>query len=192
VSKRVWGGGLCLLAVIGYTAYGQAPSKPAAPASTAPTAGAPAAAAPAGGGGTQTPQALVDATPKGKLKNPYTDDNAAIVAAGKDVYFHSGCNGCHGGGGGGGMCPPLTNDTWVYGGDDDTLFRLVTLGSDALQAKGYTRVGMEHVVGPMPPMGAIVPTADDLWKILTFVRSKYTGSPTSKFGSPPEAPPPPG
>jgi len=151
---------------------------------------APAAATPAAGGA--TPAALVDSTPKGKLKNPYTDDNAAIVAAGKDLYFHSGCNGCHGGGGGGGMCPPLTNDIWVYGGDDDTLFRLVTLGSDGLQAKGYTRVGMERVVGPMPPMGAIVPTADDLWKILAFIRSKYTGSPAAKFGSPPDAPPPPG
>ena len=88
------------------------------------------------------------------------------------------------------MCPPLTNDIWVYGGDDDTLFRLVTLGSDALQAQGYTRTGMEHVVGPMPPMGPIVPTTDDLWKILTFVRSNYHGSPAAKFGSPPDAPPP--
>jgi hypothetical protein len=28
------------------------------------------------------------------------------------------------------MCPPLTNDTWVYGADDDTLFRLIALGSE--------------------------------------------------------------
>jgi hypothetical protein len=183
VSKRVWVSCLAAAAtLIGACAQGQTSATPAA---------APAAAAPAAGAGDKsTPQALVDSTPKGKLKNPYTDDNAAIVAAGKDVYFHSGCNGCHGGGGGGGMCPPLTNDIWVYGGDDDTLFRLVTLGSDGLQAKGYMRVGMEHVVGPMPPMGAIVPTADDLWKALTFIRSKYTGSPAAKFGSPPEAPPP--
>jgi hypothetical protein len=90
------------------------------------------------------------------------------------------------------MCPPLINDIWVYGGDDDTLFRLVTLGSDALQSKGYMRVGMEHVVGPMPPMGAIVPTDDDLWKILTFVRSNYDGSPKCKFGCPVDAPPPAG
>ncbi len=45
------------------------------------------------------------------------------------------------------MCPPLTNDTWVYGGDDDTLFRLVVLGSDELQKAGYTRKGRENVVG---------------------------------------------
>jgi len=174
-----------LLAIIGCGAHSQDLQAKAAAADAAPAK--PAAGAPAGG---QTTAARVESTPKGQLKNPYTDDNAAIVAAGKDLYFHAGCNGCHGGGGGGGMCPPLTNDTWVYGGDDDTLFRLVTLGSDALQAKGYMRVGMEKVVGPMPPMGAIVGTDDDLWKIITFVRSKYTGSPTSKFGSPPEAPPP--
>ena len=50
----------------------------------------------------------------------------------------AGCNGCHGGGGGGGMCPPLTNDTWVYGRDDDTLFRLITLGTDDLQKQGLS------------------------------------------------------
>ena len=49
------------------------------------------------------------------------------------------CSGCHGGTGGGGMCPPLTNDVWVYGGDDDTLFRLVAYGSQTLQSKGYGR-----------------------------------------------------
>jgi mono/diheme cytochrome c family protein len=185
VSKRVWVGLLAAATMIGACAQGQTPTTPAA---AAPAAGA----APAASAVDlkATPTAIIEKAPKGSLKNPYTDDNAAIVAAGKDVYFHSGCNGCHGGGGGGGMCPPLTNDTWVYGGDDDTLFRLVTLGSDALQSKGYMRVGMEHVVGPMPPMGAIVPTGDDLWKLLTFVRSKYTGSPAAKFGSPPEALPP--
>lgn len=182
MSKRVWGSCLCVLAIIGVGAQAQTPAKPAA--------AAPAAAAPAGAA--VTPMARVEAAPKGTLKNPYTDDNAAIVAQGKAFYFQSGCNGCHGGGGGGGMCPPLTNDIWVYGGDDDTLFRLVTLGSDALQAKGYTRIGMEKVVGPMPPMGPIVPTDDALWKIITFIRSNYHGSPGSKFGTPPDAPPPPG
>jgi mono/diheme cytochrome c family protein len=84
------------------------------------------------------------------------------------------------------MCPPLTNDTWVYGGDDDTLFRLVTLGTDELQKQGYMREGRENVVGPMPPFGAIIKNADDLWKILAFVRSKYSGDPAYKFGTPPD------
>jgi len=132
--------------------------------------------------GTMTPPDRVRAAAKGSLKNPYKDDNADIVAQGQKLFMHSGCNGCHGGNGGGGMCPPLTNDVWVYGGDDDTLFRLVTLGSDELQKAGYTRKGHENVVGPMPPHGTIVKTDDDLWKIITFIRSNYHGSPDKKFG----------
>lgn len=138
-----------------------------------------------GGGGPMTPVDRVNATKQGELKNPYKDDNADIVAQGQKVFMHSGCNGCHGGNGGGGMCPPLTNDTWVYGGDDDTLFRLVTLGSDELQKRGYTRKGHENVVGPMPPHGMIVKTDDDLWKIITFIRSNYHGAPEKKFGDQP-------
>jgi mono/diheme cytochrome c family protein len=138
------------------------------------------AAAPAAAGGVTAVQ-LVNSTPKGQLKNPFKDDDAAAVEDGRKAYFRAGCNGCHGGNGGGGMCPPLTNDTWVYGGDDDTLFRLVSLGSDELQSKGYTRTGHENVVGPMPPMGAIVASADTLWHILAFVRS-----PECKFGCPAE------
>ncbi len=133
-------------------------------------------------GSTMTPVERADATPKGQLKNPYSDTDAAIVAAGGQLWLNNGCNGCHGGGGGGGMCPPVTNDVWVYGGDDDTLFRLVAYGSQTLQEKGYTRKGMENVVGPMPQMGQLVKTDDDLWRILVFIRSKYDGAPECKFG----------
>ena len=132
------------------------------------------------------PADLVKSTPKSKLVNPYKDAQADIVAQGGKLLQSYSCSGCHGGGGGGGMCPPLINDTWVYGGDDDTLFRLVTLGSDELQKHGYSRIGLEKVVGPMPPFGAIIKSSDDLWKILTFVRSKYNGDPAYKFGAPPE------
>jgi mono/diheme cytochrome c family protein len=136
------------------------------------------------------PPDLVKNTPKGKLVNPYKDTQADVVAQGEQFLRSYGCSGCHGGNGGGGMCPPLTNDIWVYGGDDDTLFRLVALGSDELQKQGYTRIGRENVVGPMPPMGTIVKSADDLWKILAFVRSKYSGDPGYKFGAPPDPPNP--
>jgi mono/diheme cytochrome c family protein len=143
---------------------------------------APAAAAPAGDGKTMTPVQRADSTPQGQLKNPYTDSDQAVVAAGQQLYLNYGCNGCHGGTGGGGMCPPLTNDVWVYGGDDDTLFRLVSYGSQILQSKGYTRKAQENVVGPMPQMGVVVKTDDDLWKILAFVRANYHGAPECKFG----------
>ncbi len=131
-----------------------------------------------------SPTDLEKQIPKGKLKDPYTDSQADIVAQGESLFRSYSCSGCHGGTGGGGMCPAVTNDTWVYGGDDDTLFRLVALGSDALQQEGYTRTGHENVVGPMPPMGGIVKNADDLWKIITFIRAHYSGDPAYKFGAP--------
>lgn len=148
------------------------PPVPAAPSTPAP-------AAPANG---MTPVQRADATPKGQLKNPYSDTDAPVVESGNQFYLKYACSGCHGGNGGGGMCPPLTNDVWVYGGDDDTLFRLVAYGTEALQAKGYSRKGTENVVGPMPPMGQIVQTDDELWRILAFVRSNYHGAPECKFG----------
>ena len=113
------------------------------PAAARPPAGGEAAA---GGGecckpGDTTPTLdLIKATPKGGLHNPYADKvtDAAFAEEGHKAYLSAGCNGCHGGGGGGGMCPPLTNDTWVYGPDDDTLFRLIALGTDELKDAGLS------------------------------------------------------
>jgi mono/diheme cytochrome c family protein len=142
--------------------------------------------APAGGGdpAKTAPADLVKNTPKGQIKNPYKDTQADIVSQGEALFRSYSCSGCHGGTAGGGMCPPITNDTWVYGGDDDTLFRLVTLGSDELQKAGYTRIGHENVVGPMPPFGSIVKSSDDLFKMLAFIRAHYDGDPAYKFGAP--------
>ena len=128
----------------------------------------------------------IKATPQGGLHNPYNDQIDKIAEEGHKKYLSLGCNGCHGGGGGGGMCPPLTNDVWVYQGDDDTLFRLVSLGSDGLQKAGYVRVKHEVVVGPMPPFGGIIKTSDDLWKVIAWIRSvnpdlvKLEGTPYAK------------
>lgn len=127
-------------------------------------------------------------TPKGELRNPYVDTDAALVEQGRRLYMRTGCNGCHGGGAGGGMCPPLSNDTWVYGGDDDTLFRLVSEGSEQLMKEGFSRKGKESVTGPMMPFGAILQSEDDLWKIITFIRSNYRGAPVKKFGDNPATP----
>lgn len=158
----------------------------AAPAPAAPAAGGDAAAPAAGGDAgacckaddTTPPLDLIKATPKGGLHNPYKDKIADMTEVGHKKYLSAGCNGCHGGGGGGGMCPPLTNDTWVYGPDDDTLFRLIALGSDGLKATGYHRVKQEVVVGPMPPFGGIIKTSDDMWKIISWIRSVNPSSAT--------------
>ena len=121
-----------------------------------------------------SPRDRVESTPKGKLKNPFTDDEA-MELEGHKRYMGNSCNGCHGGTGGGGMCPPLSNEVFVYGSDDDTLFRLITLGSDDLAKLGYYRKGMEGVVGPMPPYGDIIKTDEELWKIIAWIRTVFNG-----------------
>ena len=63
------------------------------------------------------------------------------------------CSGCHGGGGGGGMCPAVIDGVWIYGGDDDTLFRLVAYGSQILQSKGYSRQAYGERGRPHAPDG---------------------------------------
>jgi mono/diheme cytochrome c family protein len=114
-------------------------------------------------------------TPRGELRNPYTDV-AKVAEEGRKIYLSHDCNGCHGGGGGGGMAAPLTNEVWVYGADDDTLFRIIALGTGALspgnafQQQGFVRKGSESVVGPMPPFGEILRTNDDIWKIISWIR----------------------
>lgn len=116
------------------------------------------------------PLVLLTETAKGGLTNPYLGD-AEAIEKGHELFLANSCNGCHGGNGGGGMGPALSNGVWVYGREDDTLFRLVTLGSDGLQENGYSRIAREKVVGPMPSYEGIIENADDLWKILAFVRS---------------------
>lgn len=144
--------------------------------STEPAKAAPAGAAAAGVDLTKPmpPLERVASSPKGSLKNPYTDNKQAIEE-GRKLYFGKSCNGCHGGTGGGGMCPPLSNVVWVYGDNDDTLFRLVTLGSVDLQKDGYVRKGSENVVGPMPPFGELINSDQDLWKIIAWIRTTFNG-----------------
>lgn len=148
-----------------------APADKAAPAAAEKSEAAPAAAA----GAKMTPIQRVESTEKGKLKNPFDWKDPEVAKEGHKVYMGLSCNGCHGGGGGGGMCPPLTNETWVYGGDDDTLFRLIVLGSKDLQAKGYARKGQEGVVGPMPPYKDLVDDEDKVWKAVAWIRSVWGG-----------------
>jgi mono/diheme cytochrome c family protein len=153
-------------------------SAPATPPAAAPAAGA-AAPAPLSKEELMKPMKPLEranSAPKGTLKNPYTD-NPEAIAEGKKFYFGKSCNGCHGGGGGGGMCPPLTNTVWVYGSDDDTLFRLVSYGTDELKKHGYSRKGTESVVGPMPPFGELIDSDQELWKIIAWIRTLYKGPP---------------
>jgi hypothetical protein len=177
--------GLALLGALGVG--GAVAADTSAPAGDKPAAGEAAGAAPASGdaaaggecckpGDTTPPLDLIKATPIGGLHNPYNDKIDAMSEEGHKKYLSFSCNGCHGGGGGGGMCPPLTNDSWVYGASDDTIFRLIALGTDELKKQGYKRIKQEVVVGPMPPFGTIIKTSDDLWKVIAFIRAKNPSS----------------
>jgi mono/diheme cytochrome c family protein len=119
-----------------------------------------------------TPMERLASAPKGQLKSPYPNF-ASVAEEGHRKYMAAGCNGCHGGGGGGGMAAPLTNPVWIYGDDDDTLFRLIALGTgklspgDAFGKLGYRRKGSEsrsvrgrassscRVAPSAPPMRAV-------------------------------------
>jgi hypothetical protein len=118
-----------------------------------------------------TPLERAISTPRGQLRTPYPDF--------AKIYRSHDCNGCHGGGGGGGMAAPLTNQIWIYGDNDDTLFRVIALGTgslspgDAFQKQGFVRKGSENVVGPMPPFGETIKTEDEVWKIIAWIRSVH-------------------
>ncbi len=92
------------------------------------------------------------------------------IAAGKALYVAIGCNACHGGTGGGGMCPPLTNSTWIYGHDDDTLRTLINEGTQGMTKHGLARIGKENVVGQMPPFGAVLKPGD-VDHLVSFIHS---------------------
>ena len=153
-----------------FVSAGSAADEPA-PAEKAEGATAPAAS----GDAKKSPIDVVNGAEKGTLKNPFDWKDPELAKEGHKIYMGLSCNGCHGGGGGGGMCPPLTNETWVYGGDDDTLFRLIVLGSKDLQAAGYARKGQEGVVGPMPDYKSIVDDPDKIWKAIAWIRSVWGG-----------------
>ena len=121
---------------------------------------------PAGGGSgagnpnAQSVPASAAPAPAPRKLNPFTG-NADMAAEGRTLYFQVGCQGCHGGGGGGGMATSVIDDAWTFGSDDDVLFRLV---------KG------EIPEQTMPTVYSVLED-DEVWKILSFIRSVYAGDP---------------
>lgn len=112
------------------------------------------------------------------VANPYAG-NADAIAEGADLFASSACSGCHGARAEGGVCPSLVNAAWIYGSDDTTLFNLIKLGSAALRAKGYARGAQEKTGGDMPPFAGMLSDADE-WKLIAWIRSKYTGDPAQR------------
>jgi mono/diheme cytochrome c family protein len=125
----------------------QQPTQPSQPAPDAAPQPADPAAAPA-------------ADPAIKKLNPYAG-NAEMIAEGRKLYFQVGCQGCHGGGGGGGMAASLIDDSWKFGSDDETLFKLIK-GQIPQQT--------------MPVVYSSLPD-ENVWKMLAFIRTVYAGDP---------------
>jgi mono/diheme cytochrome c family protein len=154
------------------------------PASSTPSPGAQGglASAPSGqedagacckAGDTTPPTELVAKVPLGQLHSPYPD-YAKLAKDDPDLvkqFRLPGCNECHGGTGGGGFCPALSQGAWFWGNTDDALFRLITLGSNELEKQGFHRYQYGTVHAGMPAMGVTIPTSDQLWKIIAFIRS---------------------
>jgi len=99
--------------------------------------------------------------PTFKKLNPFTGKEDGI-AAGKILYNQIGCQGCHGGGGGGGMAASLIDDSWKFGSDDETLYKLI---------KG------QIPEQTMPVVYSSLPD-EQVWQILAYIRTLYKGDPS--------------
>ena len=98
---------------------------------------------------------------KPKKLNPYTGDPEAIKE-GKTLFAQHNCSFCHGRLGGGDRAgPPLIDDVWKYGGDDETLMKLI---------KGEIEESRHPELGTLPE--------DHIWRILAYIRSLYKGDPS--------------
>ena len=96
-----------------------------------------------------------------KQLNPFAGDPNA-VQEGRKLFQANGCPGCHGLMGGGGMGKPILDDTWIFGSDDETLYKLIK-GQIPQQT--------------MPRTFANLPD-EQVWKLLAYVRSLYKGDPS--------------
>jgi cytochrome c oxidase cbb3-type subunit III len=92
-------------------------------------------------------------TPEVVVKNPH-EGNAQAIAEGERLFISYNCGVCHGTHGGGGMGLNLLAPALTYGDAPDNLFDTISKG----RPKG------------MPTWGGRLP-ADQIWEIVTFIRS---------------------
>jgi len=94
-------------------------------------------------------------------KNPL-QMNEENIKSGKKLWRKGGCYSCHGGQAEGGVGPNLQDDTWVYKPTDSMLFKTIAKGRP-----GTNMVGWEKELNN-----------DEIWKIIVYIRSIYTGDPS--------------
>ncbi len=106
----------------------------------------------------------------GDVHNPYVR-NAGAAAEGRQLFVQYNCSGCHGGRAGGGMGPSLRDSAWIYGNSDAQIYESIFVGRP----------------NGMPTWGAKI-SADQIWKIITYIRT--LGTPQEP-DAPPKIPMPP-
>src|SRR3569832_2694654 len=103
---------------------------------------------------------------KDSAKNPFTGSAAAAAAAGKHVC-DSTCTPCHGGAGvGTERAPGLDSGRFKHGGDDFEIFQTIQKGVPGTQ---------------MPSFASF--SAEQLWQLVTYVRSLTQSGSDSGAGS---------
>jgi cytochrome c oxidase cbb3-type subunit III len=100
-----------------------------------------------------------------RVHNPYAKSDGA-VEEGRFLYIRMNCAYCHGFDGTGGMGPDLTDNQWRYGSSDVDLFNTIYRG----RAQG------------MPAWGPVL-TENQIWKLVSYVRSLGAASGTRYAGS---------
>lgn len=100
--------------------------------------------------------------PAPKKLNKYTG-NAEAAQEGRALYMKYGCSACHGVAGGGGMGVPLNDDVWKFGSSDEEVFKLI---------KG------DVAASTMPKVFGQQMTDEEIWKVITYMRSVYVGDPS--------------
>ncbi|MEO7071877.1 MAG: c-type cytochrome [Rhodanobacter sp.] len=95
--------------------------------------------------------------------NPYAGSPEAITA-GKALYIHMNCAGCHAYNGKGNMGPDLTDTYWRYGGLPIQIYKSIQDG----RPQG------------MPGWGAALPP-QEIWKLVAFIQSLGGSVPVSEY-----------
>ena len=85
------------------------------------------------------------------LANPYAGDSSAVVK-GRQWFNAMNCVGCHAPEGGGGMGPPLSDNTWIYGGEPAQIYLTIVQGRP----------------NGMPSFGQALPP-DAIWQIVSYI-----------------------
>lgn len=93
-------------------------------------------------------------------KNPLAI-NKENIKIGKKLWRKAGCYSCHGGQAEGGVGPNLQDDIWVYKPTDKMLYKTIAKGRS-----GTNMVGWEKELNE-----------DEIWKIIIYIRSIYSGDP---------------